>query len=291
MISRLDICLAGFFYVFFIHILILIIKCNKFIKFISKLKLNIMNYPNKVIKRDEPDSKIVKAVQRKLNEAGCGPVDVDGDFGNNTFKAVKLFQARNSDSNDNPLIIDGKIGSLTWEVLFGENSVPVTIDPNNDLLKKVLTIAKTQIGIKETPGLQNQGPEVNEYLASIGLSPGYSWCMAYVYWCFRKACTNPARNNPAVKTGGCLLHWSNTNGKKIIRDDAINNPSKIKPGQIFIMDFGGGLGHTGLVEKINGGFIDTIEGNTDPAGSRNGYGVFRRTRKVNAVNKGFIEYK
>ncbi|HMS64317.1 MAG TPA: CHAP domain-containing protein [Ignavibacteria bacterium] len=250
-----------------------------------------MNYPNRVIKRDESSSKIVKAVQSKLNELGCGPIDVDGDFGKNTFNAVKLFQARNVDSNGNPLIVDGKLGPLSWEALFGNNTVPVITVTDNDLLNKVLEISRSQINVRETPGKQNQGPEVNEYLASVGLSPGNAWCMAFVYWCFKKASEKIGRNNPALKTGGCLFHWNGTSAKKIKRDDAVNSPSKIKPGQIFIMDFGGGLGHTGIVEKINGGMITTIEGNTDPAGSRNGYGVFRRERKINSINKGFIEYK
>lgn len=250
-----------------------------------------MNYPNRVIKKGDKDSKTVKAIQEKLNELGCGPLDVDGDFGNKTFNAAKLFQARNVDSNGNPLIVDGKIGSLSWEALFGKKSVPIITVTDNDLLNNVLSIAKSQIGIRETPGKQNQGKEVNEYLASVGLPPGNAWCMAFVYWCFKKASEKLGRNNPAVKTGGCLFHWNQTTAKKILKNDAINNPSKIKPGQVFIMDFGGGLGHTGLVEELNGGIIKTIEGNTDPAGSRNGYGVFRRERKINSINKGFIEYK
>ena len=250
-----------------------------------------MNYPNRVIKKGDKDSKSVKAIQQKLNELGCGPLDVDGDFGNKTFNAAKLFQARNVDANGNPLIVDGKIGSLSWEALFGKNSVPVITASDSDLLNKVLSFAKSQINVRETPGKQNQGKEVNEYLASVGLPPGNAWCMAFVYWCFKNASEKLERKNPAVKTGGCLFHWNSTNAKKILKNEAINNPSKIKPGQVFIMDFGGGLGHTGLVEKINGGIISTIEGNTDPAGSRNGYGVFRRERKINSINKGFIEYK
>ena len=57
------------------------------------------------------------------------------------------------------------------------------------------------------------------------------------------------------------------------------------------MSYGGGTGHTGIVESVSGGFINTIEGNTNESGSRNGIGVFKRQRKINSINKGFIEYK
>jgi hypothetical protein len=64
---------------------------------------------------------------------------------------------------------------------------------------------------------------------------------------------------------------------------------------IFIMDTGpaGGAGHTGIVEKIEGGALVTVEGNTNAAGSREGTAVLRKTsRRVSAdsINKGFIDY-
>lgn len=249
-----------------------------------------MNYPNRVIKKDEKDKSIVKAVQKRLNEIGCGPIDVDGGFGPKTVNAVKLFQARSVDANGNPLIVDGKIGPISWEVLFGENTIKVVTEPSSDLLSRVIKIAKSQVGVLEDPIGSNSGPEVDEYLASVGLDPGYFWCMAFVYWCFNKASKQLGISNPAFKTAGVLSQWNNTNGKRILSQDAVNNPSKIKPGQIFIMNYGGGSGHTGLVESVSGGFINTIEGNTNEAGSRNGIGVFKRQRKINSVNKGFIEY-
>ncbi|MBK7253270.1 MAG: peptidoglycan-binding protein [Ignavibacteria bacterium] len=104
-----------------------------------------MNYPNRVIKKGDKDKKVVKAVQEKLNEAGCGPLDVDGDFGNKTFNAVKLFQARSVDENGNALIVDGKIGPITWSVLFGENSVPVNNETDSDLLSKVVKKQKARM--------------------------------------------------------------------------------------------------------------------------------------------------
>ena len=50
----------------------------------------IMKYPGRLIKKNEQDKAIVKAIQTQLNEKGYGVIDVDGDFGNKTLSAVKL---------------------------------------------------------------------------------------------------------------------------------------------------------------------------------------------------------
>ncbi len=59
---------------------------------------------------------------------------------------------------------------------------------------------------------------------------------------------------------------------------------------IFVIDHGSGLGHTGLVEKVGGGLLTTIEGNTDASRTREGGGIYRLTRKIVEINKGFIDY-
>jgi hypothetical protein len=177
-------------------------------------------------------------------------------------------------------------------VLFGQSTITITPATPNDFLKEALKIAVTQIGVMEKPLGSNRGPEVNQYLDSVGLGPGQFWCMAFVYYCFDKAADKLSRNNPLVKTGHCMTHWNSTKGKKILAANAVNNPSLVKPGQIFIINTGGSSGHTGIVEKLEGGFLHTIEGNSNTEGSRNGIGVFRlNRRKITKINRGFVEYK
>ena len=252
-----------------------------------------MQYPNRVIKKDEADKTIVMAVQKQLNAKGCGPIDEDGDYGNNTYSAVKLFQTRNSDANGNPLEADGKIGAITWATLFGGNQVPAVTTSAPGLLTKAIAVAVSQIGVIEQPPFSNRGPEVDKYLLSSGLNPAgqhYSWCMAFVYWCFNEAAKSLGRNNPLVKTAGCLNHWNSATCPKIKMADAMNNPSMVKPGFIFIIDHGHGNGHTGIVESVSNGMINTIEGNTNNDGSANGYGVLRLSRKITKITKGFLDY-
>lgn len=250
-----------------------------------------MKYPGRIIHKGEADTKIVKALQARLEQLGLADFEGSGVFGPKTEQAVKLFQARFSDAQGNPLLIDGKVGSITWEALFGPEKVPVTTAPRSAGLISVLEVAASQIGILEVPPGSNWGPKVKEYLMSAGLNFPAPWCAAFVYWCFGEAAARAGKANPLYKTGGVMAHWRNSPANKIAARDAAANPSLVKPGQIFILDFGGGKGHTGLVETVQGGFMTVLEGNTNDGGSREGIGVFRRQRKINAVNKGFLEYK
>jgi hypothetical protein len=251
-----------------------------------------MDYPNRLIKRGETNTTIVKAIQKRLNQIGCGPLSLDGDFGDKTFQAVKLFQSRFSDTNQNPLKVDGVIGAVSWAVLFGINSVPTSGTTQNALFKKVLEIASQEVGIMETPIGSNAGVRVEEYLASVDLGKGFAWCVAFLYFCFEKASQDLGVANPLVKTAGVLDLWARAKCKKIKTPDFVNNPSLIKPGYIFIISTGGGFGHAGIVESVEGSFITTIEGNSNDDGSREGTGVFRRVnrRKMNSINRGFLDF-
>jgi hypothetical protein len=249
-----------------------------------------MNYPNRIIQQGETDTALVEAIQQRLTELGCGTFANSGIFGPKTIAAVKLFQSMSRDDHGNPLEIDGRVGSITWAALFGKDTVPMVVEPDNDLCNEAIKTARSQVGVMEAPPNSNRGPEVDSYLNCVDCTPGSYWCAAFVYWSFNEAAKHLGRTNPLYKTAGCLDHWNKSKAEKITAKDAINNPALIKPGQIFIMDHGGGFGHTGIIERVEGGFIYTIEGNSNPSGSRNGIGVFSLTRKIAKINKGFLEY-
>lgn len=61
----------------------------------------------------------VKQFQRQLIALGykLPKYGADGDFGNETFEAVKQFQ------QDRPLEVDGKVGKNTWKALFATTPV------------------------------------------------------------------------------------------------------------------------------------------------------------------------
>jgi hypothetical protein len=135
---------------------------------------------------------------------------------------------------------------------------------------------KLQVAVLEIPLNSNWGVHVQKYLHSVGIDFPASWCMAFVYWCTEQAL--PV--NPLVKTGGVLRQWNEI--------DPRYKYTFPKQGDIFIMDFGHGLGHTGFIESIDGDNLHTIEGNaTTISGSREGIEVCRKVRKLGTM-KGFI---
>lgn len=261
-----------------------------------------MDYPGRKIVQSEQDAAIVKALKLRLNKLmvlgrdACHKLEpTDPNFGPRMKQTIKLFQARHTDSSGRPLKQDGEVGALTWEALFGEDAMPSSNMPNNPLLAQVLVTASAEEakGVREVPPNSNRGPQVDAYLRRAGVSPGLSWCCAFVYWCFDEGAKSMAVPNPMVRTAGCLDHWNRApcqGARRVLAAQAVRNPELVRAGMIFIMDHGGGLGHTGLVENVKGGLITTIEGNTNMALSREGGGVYRLTRKLVEINKGFIDY-
>jgi hypothetical protein len=259
-----------------------------------------MRYPGRLIKVGESDPRIVKALKRALNRALARETALLLDEGNPNFgprmkQVIKLFQARHVDADGRPLKQDGEVGSITWGVLFGPGSVPRPSKPTDPFLARVLGLAAGEEAkaVREKPLNSNRGPQVNAYLARIGLNPGYAWCCAFVYWCFDEAALAVRRSNPMVRTGGCLRHWNAAppaGARRILAHEAVADPSLLRPGMVFIMDHGRGLGHTGFIESVDGGFVSTIEGNTDASMTREGGGVYRLRRKLAEINKGYIDY-
>lgn len=143
------------------------------------------------------------------------------------------------------------------------------------LAKATLESAVSQLGVTEIPKGSNAGPDVEKYLKSVSLGKGYAWCMAFVYWNVAQASLKTGLKNPLKKTAGVLDQYNATqNLRKLIPQD----------GDIFIMNFGKGVGHTGFVEKVlSKNKIQTIEGNTNDDGSREGYEVCRRTRPTDSI--------
>jgi hypothetical protein len=149
------------------------------------------------------------------------------------------------------------------------------------LQQKAIDIAITQIGKEEIPRGSNWGEPVKSYLASVGIAFPASWCMAFMYWIFREASKEMNIKTPLLKTGGVLKAW-----QKAPAGIKVNDP---QPGDIFIQDHGHGLGHTGIVEGVDGDSVHTIEGNTNDTGSREGYEVCRRLRKKASII-GYLRY-
>jgi hypothetical protein len=248
--------------------------------FIFLYKYVIMNYPGYPIQVGAQND-LVKAIQEQLNVKGFGPLKIDGDFGAYTLADVEAFQKANH------LSMDGVVGPQTWDALFRSQQ------QKSEISSVALEIITSQIGQKEIPHGSNSGPMVNEYLHSVGLDPGYPWCQALVFWSYNQAALLAGKANPVVRTGGVMNCWNSTViASKIDSATALKSPKLILPGYQMILDFGGGVGHTGLVESLVGTTLITIEGNSNTDGSRDGEMVVRQSKRTlnDKTLKGFISY-
>ncbi len=143
----------------------------------------------------------------------------------------------------------------------------------NLLTERTLSIALTQVGVREER--RNRGREIDQYSIDIGRDPTKAdpWCSIFVCAMFRRAADQLGIKNPVPLTAGC---WN------IDQRSPARVKSKVPtPGAIFLTK---GRKHTGLVvEVLPGEWLRTVEGNTDPGGSREGDGVYDRKRRFSEI--------
>lgn len=112
---------------------------------------------------------------------------------------------------------------------------------------------------------ENSGPRVEEYLSLVGVPAGSPWCAAFVGWCYRQAGAVRLPALPAAVRG-----WASSSLVELV-----SSPQR---GDLFYWLRRNGRGHIGLVTRVGKVWVETIEGNTNSAGSREGDRVMRRRR-------------
>jgi CHAP domain-containing protein len=136
-----------------------------------------------------------------------------------------------------------------------------------ELRDVALDIALTQDGVRESGGA-NRGPEVERYLAAVGLGPGHPWCCAFVIWCYAEAIRrrDRGREMPLRRTGKVARLWEKAWPVWKTDEPALGAVA------IHLVDprDSESNGHTGLVIRYNSVTVETIEGNTNAVGSRLG---------------------
>lgn len=251
--------------------------------------------------RHDPD---VIVVQQRLAELRCDPGVVDGTYADSTRLAIMLFQARSVDLSDEPLEIDGVVGPKTWGALFGPDSINLETHGQTSktaapgvLGRAALEVADDEIGVMEVPPGSNRGRRVEEYQASVGpYCIGQAWCMCFVYWAFQQAAASLGVQSPVPRTGGVLDAWAESRKRgapiqTLSPEEAKADPSRIEPGMVFFIRTSDRTGHAGLIVANFNGLLETIEGNTNNGGYRDGVGVFRRRRRrFDQINLGFASF-
>ncbi len=193
------------------------------------------------------------------------------------------------------LIINGRQVNAQSMLIKGEsNSL-------KSLQQKVQQIYTSQVDIREKQ--PNSGPAVEQYLRYVNLPKGNPWCAAFVCWVFGEAgVSNPRTGwSPSLFPAGKVI-WnreSRTKSQESRLPQGVsytyapslgtNNERPIIPstGDIFGIYFPekGRIAHVGFIDRWDGTWLVTVEGNTNTSGSREGDGVYRKRRLVRSIYK------
>lgn len=151
----------------------------------------------------------------------------------------------------------------------------------------LIGLALGEIGVEEVDGT-NTGKRVNEYKAATNLPPkeSWPWCAAFICWLVLKALEQaslPLKREgfvrPTTAAAWDFENWCRRQDDSVKLKKPANGD--IKAGDIVIFTFSHiGMAISGPDEQ---GFVETIEGNTDHAGSREGGGVYKKKRHVSKI--------
>lgn len=229
----------------------------------------------------------VRVIQEWLSLHGH-QVAVDGDFGPATDVAVRRYQVANN------LAETGVVDAQTFAALIAPmlrvlTPLPAASKPYPDV---VVDYARQHFA--EHPlevGGKNCGPWVRLYMQG---SEGADmlWCAGFVCFILRQAADTLRVPLPLPVTFSCdtLAKEGQTRGLFVPEANlqAGNPPKDCMPrGSIFLVRHSeNDWTHTGLVTAFQQEVIETIEGNTNDSGEREGFEVCARTRSY--AGKDFV---
>lgn len=206
---------------------------------------------------------------------------IDGDFGPATEGAVKNFQKALGISTSG--VVDQKLFGMLSMNMRNAFEKPLI---NSDFRKLVVEAAENHL--KNHPheltikGASNSGPWVRSYMDGNDGSPWF-WCMGFVQTILDQSASAAGKN---FKTLMPLTYSCDTVGMIGLQKGLLHrfqqirkNHTLIKPGDIFLSQKSRfDWTHTGIITAVGEGFVETIEGNTNTQGSRNGVAVMKRIR-------------
>lgn len=155
-----------------------------------------------------------------------------------------------------------------------------------DFADTIVRIAQAEVGVEEVNGT-NCGVRVNEYKAATWLPADkpWPWCAAFVCWVVWAAIkTCGVRETKGFKRPRTAGAWNFENWSRAQDDTTWTKKpagNDILPGDIVIFTFS----HIGIADTApdSQGYIRTVEGNTDTSGSREGGGVYVKTRHISKI--------
>lgn len=196
-------------------------------------------------------------------------------------KRVYLMQVGLKSLGFDPGGLDGDEGPKTRAAYAAWES---SLYPNGTVAKRIVEIARTQVGIREET--KNRGEGIAKYWTATSYLAGYTnrepYCAAFICWLVKEATkdTDIKFSLPKSPVAYDFEKWGAANTGKGV--NMFSNSTMPKAGDIFTLRT---ASHVGLVVKATASTITTIEANTDGSGSREGDGVYERTRPISSVRK------
>ena len=178
---------------------------------------------------------------------------------------------------------DGSDGPITWNAILSELSTKKDIMNGKNISDKMVLLAREEIGVSEIDGT-NCGPRVDEYKEATWLDSekGWPWCAAFICWLVREAIVGEDIKFKRPRTAGAW-DFENWAKQQVANGIDLRKPTNedIKAGDIVIFTFS----HIGIAIKDvdSSGYVATIEGNTNGAGSREGGSVLEKKRHVSKI--------
>jgi hypothetical protein len=177
---------------------------------------------------------------------------------------------------------DGVADEETFERLIEPmNGVLTPIDPQGHALGEMV-VAYARQHLKQHPrevGGQNHGPWVRLYMRG-NEGASWPWCAGFVCFCLKQACDSLGLKMPLTPSFSCdSLAASAKENNRFLREPAQAERNRIRPGSVFLnRRTTNDWTHTGIVLSADAEVLQTIEGNTNDEGSREGFEVCARTR-------------
>lgn len=143
---------------------------------------------------------------------------------------------------------------------------------------KIKTIAESYLGQREVPG--NMGFKDKTFekkMVDVGFVKSYAWCALFAELVWTEAYKG---SGLVTKLKQLFSASATTTFKNFDIDGTFKTSKEPVVGAVAIWRHGSGWqGHAGIVTKVVGDTIHTVEGNTNAAGGREGIEVAAKKRK------------
>ena len=218
--------------------------------------------------------KAVRRLQEWLNLRGFGLV-VDSDFGPVTAQAVSRFQASAR------LPTTGRLDEATFGQLVSPMVRTLRRPRRGRASLGAMIVDCGKRHLRERPmetGGENRGPWVRLYMQGND-GAAWAWCAGFVRFLLEQARQKLEKPMPIAGSFSCdSLAAQARDAGLFVAEGAVAHEA-IPPGSFFLVRrTATDWTHVGVVTSSGPDAFDTIEGNTNDKGSREGFEVCARTR-------------